>query len=292
MSEIERFSATPDGRLTDTMKTAWDRDGVLVIEDFATAQECQALIERVRAIIEAYDVSDAPTVFETRRQMHAAADYFRTSGDKIRLFFEDGALDDDGRFTVDRHQSVNKIGHALHDLDAVFSDFSRKPQLAALAVDLGQADPGLIQSMFIYKPPRIGGEVNCHQDATFLFTRPQSCIGFWFALEDATVENGCLQAIPGAHLAPLKERFHYDNDDLVMEDLSPPLWNEADAVPLEAKTGTLVVLHGQLPHLSGANTSDKPRRAYALHIIDRAAEWAPDNWLRRGPDMPLRGFAQ
>jgi phytanoyl-CoA hydroxylase len=51
--------------------------------------------------------------------------------------------------------------------------------------------------MYIFKQPFIGGEIDCHQDSTFLYTDPLSCIGFWFALEDATVDNGCLYAIPG-----------------------------------------------------------------------------------------------
>ncbi len=65
--------------------------------------------------------------------------------------------------------------------------------------ELGIERPLLLQGMYIFKQPRIGGEVTCHQDSTFLYTEPQNIIGLWFALEDATVENGCLWAIPGGH---------------------------------------------------------------------------------------------
>jgi phytanoyl-CoA hydroxylase len=61
-------------------------------------------------------------------------------------------------------------------------------------------------------------------------------------------------------------------------------------VPLEAPQGTLIVLHGLLPHLSGPNRSARSRHAYALHVIDAAARYSADNWLQRGPHMPLRGF--
>jgi phytanoyl-CoA hydroxylase len=50
--------------------------------------------------------------------------------------------------------------------------------------------------MYIFKQPRIGGEVTCHQDSAFLYNDPISIAGLWFALEDATTENGCLWAIP------------------------------------------------------------------------------------------------
>jgi phytanoyl-CoA hydroxylase len=61
-------------------------------------------------------------------------------------------------------------------------------------------------------------------------------------------------------------------------------------VPLEVKKGTLVVLHGLLPHRSGPNTSSKSRHAYSVHLIDGTARYPEDNWLHRSPELPLRGF--
>jgi len=61
-------------------------------------------------------------------------------------------------------------------------------------------------------------------------------------------------------------------------------------VPIEARRGTLVVLHGMLPHFSAPNRSARSRHAYTLHVIDGACRYLEDNWLQRGPDMPLRGF--
>jgi phytanoyl-CoA hydroxylase len=61
-------------------------------------------------------------------------------------------------------------------------------------------------------------------------------------------------------------------------------------VPLEAKRGTLILLDGALPHLSGPNRSEHPRHAYTLHAIDGVARYLDDNWLRR-ERVPLRGFA-
>ncbi len=73
-------------------------------------------------------------------------------------------------------------------------------------------------------------------------------------------------------------------------ELDPTPWPEEGWVPLEAPKGTLVVLHGLLPHRSAPNRSPRSRHAYTLHLIDGATRYPPENWLHRGPDMPLRGF--
>ena len=68
-------------------------------------------------------------------------------------------------------------------------------------------------------------------------------------------------------------------------------YDTSQRVPLEAKAGTLIALHGSLPHWSGPNTSAEPRHAYTVHIIDGEAHYLPDNWLQRSADLPLRGFS-
>jgi phytanoyl-CoA hydroxylase len=115
-------------------------------------------------------------------------------------------------------------------------------------------------------------------------------LGLWFALEDATVDNGCLYVAPGGHKGPLRARFVRDGyrTDMVTLDATP-LPSEG-LVPLEVPEGTLVVLHGLLPHGSTPNRSARSRHAYALHVIDGCARYSPDNWLQRAPGMPLRGF--
>jgi phytanoyl-CoA hydroxylase len=162
--------------------------------------------------------------------------------------------------------------------------------VAALARALGFAQPLLLQSMYLFKQPQIGAEVGWHQDATYLCTRPVTVTGLWIALDDADRDNGCLMALSGGHRGPLRQRFHRAGDRLVSETLDDTPWPDTAPVALEARRGSLVVLHGLLPHASAPNRSARPRHAYALHLIDRRAEYLTDNWLQR-PDLPLRGFA-
>ena len=159
-----------------------------------------------------------------------------------------------------------------------------------LAGKLGLQEYVLIQSMYIFKHARIGGVVDVHQDASFLYTEPITCTGFWFALEDAVKENGCLWAKPGGHLTTLRERF-YRNDagGTGMQELDSSHISTDDMLPLEVKKGTCIVLHGLLPHYSLPNTSGKSRQAYAIHAVDSRAYYPSGNWLQR-PSLPLRGF--
>ena len=286
---VSRFRSDEAGRVTADALQAWHREGLLVIEDFASLDQCHELILAADALVEDFDEEEAAAIFSTTSQQHAASEYFEASGDKIRCFFEEGAFDDKGKLVVPKSKSINKIGHALHDLNPVFERFSYQPRLANLVAQLGISEPQWLQSMLIFKQPAIGGEVTWHQDGSFLYTIPQSVSGFWFALEDATLENGCLWVLPGQHKNGLRSRFRRINGQLQTETLSEaPSFDENDGAPLEVSAGTLVVLDGALPHYSEANRSSKSRYAYTLHAISEAADYPEDNWLQRGQNLPLR----
>jgi phytanoyl-CoA hydroxylase len=266
--------------LTPAQLDAWERDGFLVLEDFVPAARCDELKARAGQLIAGFDPDEIQSVFSTHEQTRTSDEYFLTSGDKVRFFVEEADT-----------RTVNKIGHALHDLDPVFESFSRQPGLAEIAKDIGIDDARLLQSMYILKAPHVGGEVTSHTDHTFLWTEPASAVGFWFAIEDATLENGCMWALPGGHRLPVRTRFRVADDggttfDVFDDDPYPT----AGEVPLEARKGTLILLHGLLPHRSNPNTSEKPRDAYTVHVIDGAASYPSDNWLQRDASMPLRGF--
>ena len=273
------------------MLADYEHAGVLILEEFVAPEKCEALRQHTLALIDEFDPTEVKHVFSAMEQSQLGDRYFEESGDKIRFFFEHDAFDENGNLRQAKEVSLNKMGHAMHDLDPVFDAFSRTPELAQAASDIGFQDPAIIQSMMIFKPPRIGGEVYCHQDSTFIYTEPESCVGFWFALEDATVENGCMHFIPGGHKLGLKQRHYRASDGkLTFETLDETPWPEGAEVAAEAKIGTLVIFNGRSPHLSSANLSDRSRHAYTLHLIDRACHYRADNWLQRGADLPLRGF--
>lgn len=279
----------PEHFLDAAQVAAYQRDGFIVISDFKNAGEIAALRARAGEIVEAFDPAASQAIFTTRDQK--ADDYFLASDNTVRCFFEEEAFDADGRLKQDKALSINKIGHAMHDLDPVFRAFTADPKLALVARDLGLLDPRVWQSMYIFKQPGIGGEVRWHQDATYFDSDPITVTTFWFALEDATQENGCVWAEPGGHRGPLRERFLRDGDKVCMEKLDATPWpDNGTAVPLEAKAGSLVIFHGLLPHYSAPNRSPVSRHAYTLHATDGASAYSQHNWIQRDASLPVRGF--
>ena len=277
--------------LTPEQRERYQRDGFLVIPDFKSLDQIAALRRRAGEIVDAFDPLESRAIFTTKDQARASDDWFLGSDNTVRCFFEEEAFGANGQLRQAKSLSINKIGHAMHDLDPVFEAFTRDPKLAGVARDLGLARPQVWQSMYIFKQPGIGGEVRWHQDATFFDSDPITVTTFWFALEDATVDNGCLWAEPGGHRGPLRERFLRDGDKITMEKLDTTPWpDDSTAVPLEAKAGTLVCFHGLLPHYSAPNRSTVSRHAFTLHATDASSIYSPRNWIQRDDRLPVRSF--
>jgi len=268
----------------------YEDNGFLLLTDFVDPGECDRLRARALELVRDFDPTGVVSIFSTREQNRLTDEYFLESSDKIRFFFEEDAFLSDGTLKQAKQRSINKIGHALHDLDPVFSQFSRTPEIKQLISQIGIDEPLLLQSMYIFKQPNIGGEVTCHQDSTFLYTEPARIVGLWFALEDATLENGCLWVIPGGHDFGLKSRWlRTAEGGMRFDTFDPAPWPEDRLIPLEVSKGSLIVLDGLLPHKSLANRSCKSRQAYTLHVISASSHYPSDNWLQR-PNLPLRGF--
>ena len=251
-----------------------------------TEAACGHLRERASILVEGYTSDHPPSVFTTDESRRTTDAYFLASGREISFFLEED-LTPEASVSLPLSQRCNKIGHALHDLDPVFSAFSRQAALETLARQIGMLAPLLLQSMYIFKGPHVGGEVHWHQDACFLYTEPLSVTGFWFALEDANRDNGCLWVVPGGHRQGLKRRFiRTPEDETRFVTMDSRSLDVSGAIPLEVAAGTLVVIDGCLPHYSAANRSGSSRakssRRPASILLEPA--WPSSSWV---PDLAI-----
>jgi phytanoyl-CoA hydroxylase len=272
--------------LSNKQKKRFEQQGYLVLDELFSQQQINTLKTAAGNIVDDFDPQSTRSVFSTKTESNTNRDdYFLDSDDKIRCFFEQDAFSPDGKLRQTKALSINKIGHALHVLSPQFAAFSQAKIIAQIAEDLGVVSPEIRQSMYIFKQPKIGGVIRWHQDATYFFTAPQSVVTFWFAIEDANIENGCLQVDKQGADFVLKEQFkRYADDTTELMVLRNVDWPTQDrALPLEVKAGSLIVFNGALPHFSEANTSNKSRHAFTLHLTSAQAKYDEHNWLRAKP---------
>ena len=282
------------------IKQQFNDDGFAIIQNFFDRSIIDELKIETEKLVSQFenDEKSGLYIFTAGTEMKSDQ-YFLESGDKIRYFLEKDAFDYDGNLVVNIKHSLNKIGHALHWLNPVFRRFTFNEKFKQLAMAIGLKDPVIVQSMIIFKNPKIGGEVVEHQDASYLHTFPKpngSVIGFWIPFEDATEQNGCLEFIPGSHQTiPLSSRWIRSknpiNGSIQMKHTNPDVKYVGQFIPAPAKSGSCVVIDGMVVHRSAPNHSDLPRPIYTFHMFDRAkfddSRWDENNWLQPTDELPF-----
>lgn len=154
-------------------------------------------------------------------------------------------------------KASNVVGYS-----STMLEISRRPSISNLAKRLiGAQKCRLAHSVVWYKPARIGSPKPPHQDAPYLDGSPEHFVTIWIALDDCTMENGCLEVVPGSHVcgpAP-----HEGNEASV----SAGQWNSAKITPVPLAPGMAIAFHPWLLHASRANRSTNPRRALMLRYV-------------------------
>jgi phytanoyl-CoA hydroxylase len=228
----------------DATLAAYRRDGYVAIEDAFTAQEVQdakdALNDLIMGKVEGY----------------SGIQYESKARDLLPTLSLENRMDAVRRFW------------GFVDFDARLGSMARHPKLMRILKLIVEDEPLLFQNMALIKPPKIGVEKPWHQDqAYFDYPIGTRVVGVWIALDEATVENGCMRLLPGLHLEGPKLHFKrrdWQICDAEMMGLSPV------AAPL--RPGGLLLFDGLLPHGTPTNSSPYRRRALQYHYLNASAQ--------------------
>ena len=169
--------------------------------------------------------------------------------------------------------------HFPHKISALFRDIARAPSIVDTLTEVIGPNIKMMQSMLFIKAAGKPGQA-WHQDEAHIPTRDRSLTAAWIALDDATVDNGCLWVIPGSHrhgvIYPVR-----DQDDRRFDCTQEAYrfsYRESEAVPVEVPAGAAVVFNGYLLHRSLPNkASHGMRRALVNHYMSAESllPWFP-----------------
>lgn len=287
----DSFDFPERGEISDQLRSSYAKNGYLLLKGFLTDAQCQTLTNEGNLLIKGFNPGhEALEIFCPSSV--SIGKYFTDSADKISFFPEQGSTKDN--FTI------NKIAHALGELNPAFRSVTLTRDIYNIATRLGTVDPVLNQSMLILKSKKVGGLVPAHQDSTWLFTDPDTTLAFWIPLVNVTPENSCLYGIPGSHRTPLLARYvkkidgdgyeFIDDEGNVLDTEAMDktyTWPDEDFIPIPMNAGDLLVFPGTFVHRSAKNISDKDRPAYTFHVIGGQAKYPEDNWLKRDKFVPI-----
>lgn len=249
------------------IKADFDKNGYVVVPDILSPSQ----LEEVRAMTDrVLDGSIAP---EIPKPNGAPPD-----GD-FRIQWEPGVKDD---ASVPRREKVRIALHLCHT-HPFFRAHATRSEITEIARALIGPEIRLYTDQLFVKPPHHGSEVPFHQDhAYWAALEPYNMVSCWLALDDATIENGCVRMLPGTHRSYIPHR-EFDGPNSL--GLLPDDVDISHEMPVEIKAGGAMFHHSLTIHRSFPNTSDQGRRGlvsiYTPGEINFVRNWPFEYGFRR-----------
>ena len=257
-------------------------------------------------------------------QSPAEWDQYRITKEQIDFFNENGFLAgvkmldekqiDALRTALNELTDINYPGHKLfyefhinesadantilfHALGAwriapAFHDVLWNPRFVMAASQLlGDKRVRFWHDQLFYKPAKKGGVVAWHQDYSYWTrTKPLAHLTCWCGLDDSTMENGCLQYVPGSHRWGLLDKPELAGNMMgIIDYLTPQQQSEFHPIPVETKAGEAIFHHPLALHGSGENKSNQPRRAFVINVFADGVKSDTNDTLLNGVPVINKG---
>jgi len=236
--------------LSPSQFAAFERDGCVILRDFASATVTAATLEAA--------------VLLARRE------HIEATSDRNRPFVLAEANLSDVEVTYPE-QAVSKVFRVHRE--EPFRSFATRPDLRAIVASLlGTNMLSCFLSQFIFKNPGAWGQP-CHQDSFYFpFLPMRPVVGVWLACTDATLENGCLWVVAGSHREPIHEHVPDGRPNANVGYVEIVDHNLSSAVPVEMAAGDLLLFDSYLMHYSTDNHSARWRAAMVYHYAPSSTE--------------------
>jgi phytanoyl-CoA hydroxylase len=257
---MARFPDCP-GRLDEAAVEQYRERGFLAFEHALSSAEVAEAKEALSDIVRSY--CRAPETFKVSggkgKESQSGRSYRRLES---RSFFQlERGIDSTDMGAEELESHIRKYMWFENDAPIFERIYRTHERIQGVVRSLLGDSVELYQSMALVKPAHIGIDKPWHQDNAYFSVRDlDEVLGTWIALDDATVENGCMHFIPGGHrLGPLRHHHTYDCE-IVGDRIDP-----SKAVPVELEAGGIVFFHGNIPHYTPPNNSNTRRRAIQYH---------------------------
>ncbi|CAF1254833.1 unnamed protein product [Rotaria sordida] len=275
--------------LTQEQIDRYEQDGFFVLKQLLTLDECEKLKIAANQLIDNWEPEPVYSwiFLSDKDKAQARSQRMIAISDKLSFSIEEYAIDPHtGKLNRDKHLSVSRIGLALHNFDPQFKEVTFSDKIKAIAHDLKFIKPAIRQTMYIFKQPFIGAKVAPHRDATYVFNEPFKVVGIWIALENATIDNGCLWFIPRSNLKPTQRRFirnpsqqEFNEGKVLIYTEEEEQYDNSAFVPVEIKAGDAILIHPHVVHKSEQNKSPISRQIYGIHIMEMYNSiYCKENW--------------
>ncbi|MDX1933282.1 MAG: phytanoyl-CoA dioxygenase family protein [Capsulimonadales bacterium] len=211
--------------ITEEQKAQLREKGFFVLENVFTTEEMNALADRIEA--------------HQRRHQEDLKAHGGASG-------------------ISRAEEITFTSH-LAEQDEEIRAFVTRPEFVKITTDLLGPDIDLYWNQAVFKMPEGEKEFPWHQDDGYTPVEPSPYLTLWLALNDATVENGCVWVLPESHKNGLVEHVGSPLGFVCHSSDDPN-----QGVPVPVKAGSLAVFYSLTMHKSGVNRSKGPRKAFII----------------------------
>ena len=176
---------------------------------------------------------------------------------------------------LNKHPEFKNYCPAVLSYDEGFLDFCKNKIILDYVEQLIGPDFALWNSSFFAKPPIDGHATPWHQDGQYWPIRPLATCTVWLAIDDATIENGCLRFIKSSHIDQKLKSHNINNDKnlTLNQELMKEEYDEEKAVNLILKRGQISLHDVYLVHGSEANNSPNARRAITMRFMPTSSKY-------------------